>query len=142
MPRTKKHRAFRVNTQHPVFLFLREMGLEPTRPNGHKILSLACLPFQHSRATKGILPYCSTTCKNFFTEDLSRKIFSKIIIILLLPHAFSWHCFFSEHSFSSPRCPEKLCPFPPSFPHRKLYSLPPVLFASSLFYSSSFLFLL
>ena len=31
---------------------LREMGLEPTRPCGHKILSLACLPFQHSRATE------------------------------------------------------------------------------------------
>ena len=24
--------------------FMREMGLEPTRPIGHKILSLACLP--------------------------------------------------------------------------------------------------
>lgn len=25
-------------------LLMREMGLEPTRPIGHKILSLACLP--------------------------------------------------------------------------------------------------
>ena len=23
------------------------VGLEPTQPNGHKILSLACLPFHH-----------------------------------------------------------------------------------------------
>ncbi len=29
---------------HEELSFLRKMGLEPTRPTGHKILSLACLP--------------------------------------------------------------------------------------------------
>ena len=34
---TKKGTSFEIP-------FMREMGLEPTRPIGHKILSLACLP--------------------------------------------------------------------------------------------------
>ena len=31
-------------TDFSAFRLMREMGLEPTRPIGHKILSLACLP--------------------------------------------------------------------------------------------------
>ena len=99
------------------------------------------LPVCHSSTPAQQMVYYHNVPRH--ARTFSQKIFSKIKIILRLPHAFSWlHCFFSEHSFSSPLFPRKLCPFPPSFPHRKLYSLPPVLFASSLFYSSSFLFLL
>ena len=29
------------------FLMVPKVGLEPTRPRGHQILSLACLPFHH-----------------------------------------------------------------------------------------------
>ena len=49
---------------------LREMGLEPTRPCGHKILSLACLPFQHSRATER---YYHTVF--IFARHFSKKLF-------------------------------------------------------------------
>ena len=49
---------------------LREMGLEPTRPCGHKILSLACLPFQHSRATER---YYHTVF--IFARHFSTKLF-------------------------------------------------------------------
>ena len=61
---------------------LREMGLEPTRPTGHKILSLACLPFQHSRATEEILSQFPLLCKffscrneKFFAETKSLYLF-------------------------------------------------------------------
>ena len=49
---------------------LREMGLEPTRPCGHKILSLAFLPFQHSRATER---YYHTVF--IFARHFSKKLF-------------------------------------------------------------------
>nr|DAF43041.1 MAG TPA: hypothetical protein [Siphoviridae sp. ct0Go27] len=58
------------------------MGLEPTRPIGHKILSLACLPFQHSRATEEILSQFPLLCKffscrneKFFAEKKSMYLF-------------------------------------------------------------------
>ena len=51
---------------------LREMGLEPTRPCGHKILSLACLPFQHSRATER---YYHTVF--IFARHFSKKLVQK-----------------------------------------------------------------
>lgn len=70
----------RLNSQ--VSQFLREMGLEPTRPIGHKILSLACLPFQHSRATEEILSQFPLLCKffscrneKFFAEKKSLYLF-------------------------------------------------------------------
>ena len=51
---------------------LREMGLEPTRPCGHKILSLACLPFQHSRATER---YYHTVF--IFARHFSKNLYEK-----------------------------------------------------------------
>ena len=51
---------------------LREMGLEPTRPCGHKILSLACLPFQHSRATER---YYHTVF--IFARHFSKNLYKK-----------------------------------------------------------------
>ena len=55
---------------------LREMGLEPTRPCGHKILSLACLPFQHSRATERYYHTVFIFARHFSKKTLSR-IFQK-----------------------------------------------------------------
>ena len=55
---------------------LREMGLEPTRPCGHKILSLACLPFQHSRAIERYYHTVDIFQKNsfsYFSKKLVRK---------------------------------------------------------------------
>jgi hypothetical protein len=51
---------------------MREMGLEPTRPIGHKILSLACLPIsalpQTSKKYTGKIIICQLkkwNCANF-----------------------------------------------------------------------------
>ena len=39
------YRSFATKKPQPKLrLLVLEMGLEPIRPNGHKILSLACLP--------------------------------------------------------------------------------------------------
>ena len=44
---TKRKNANQLINQRLAFLKVLGAGLEPAQPNGHKILSLACLPFHH-----------------------------------------------------------------------------------------------
>ena len=59
---------------------LRKMGLEPTRPNGHKILSLARLPvptLPHIHNASNILLFQEIKVKIFYEKCLWRKIHIK-----------------------------------------------------------------
>ena len=47
--------------------YMRKMGLEPTRCNHHKILSLARLPIPTLPQAKNIISICTGIVKYFFT---------------------------------------------------------------------------
>ena len=58
---------------------MRKMGLEPTRPNGHKILSLACLPIPalpHDNLTdcKRYNIRYKNLCQRFFIKNFKVKL--------------------------------------------------------------------
>ena len=54
---------------------MREMGLEPTRPIGHKILSLACLPISALPRDKVYISTAEAGWQQLFSIFLQKNAF-------------------------------------------------------------------
>lgn len=67
-----------------------EVGLEPTRPHGHLILSQACLPFHHSAIKLILKPWplalsAESPAVSFFLKKPAKRIRVSLIFHLQKP---------------------------------------------------------